>query len=77
MGRIKFTKMHGCGNDYIYVDTMQYPIADPVKEAQENKLLGYWKLDAENRGKDLTGNGYDGQPHGGISYTEANIRCPE
>ena len=23
--------MHGCGNDYIYVDTMQYPIADPVK----------------------------------------------
>ena len=23
--------MHGCGNDYIYVNTMQYPIADPVK----------------------------------------------
>ena len=23
--------MHGCGNDYIYVDTMQYPIADPVQ----------------------------------------------
>ena len=31
MSRIKFTKMHGCGNDYIYVDTMQYPIADPVQ----------------------------------------------
>jgi len=31
MAKIKFTKMHGCGNDYIYVDTMQYPIADPVK----------------------------------------------
>ena len=28
---ILFSKMHGCGNDYIYVDTMQYPIADPVK----------------------------------------------
>jgi diaminopimelate epimerase len=28
---IQFSKMHGCGNDYIYVDTMQYPIADPVK----------------------------------------------
>ena len=23
--------MHGCGNDYIYVDTMQYPVADPVQ----------------------------------------------
>ena len=30
MPKIHFTKMHGCGNDYIYVDTMQYPIADPV-----------------------------------------------
>lgn len=28
--KIKFTKMHGAGNDYIYVDTSQYPIADPV-----------------------------------------------
>lgn len=25
--------MHGCGNDYIYVDTMRHPIADPVKAA--------------------------------------------
>ena len=31
MTKIHFTKMHGCGNDYIYVDTMQYPIADPVQ----------------------------------------------
>ena len=31
MPKIHFTKMHGCGNDYIYVDTMQYLIADPVK----------------------------------------------
>ena len=31
MNKIRFTKMHGCGNDYIYVDTMQNPIADPVK----------------------------------------------
>ena len=31
MGKIRFTKMHGCGNDYIYVDAMQYPIADPAK----------------------------------------------
>ena len=25
MIRIPFTKMHGCGNDYIYVDTMSHP----------------------------------------------------
>lgn len=55
----------------------QCSIADPVKEARENKLLGYWKLDATNRGKDLTGNGYDGVSHGSVTYTEANIRCPE
>ena len=55
----------------------QCAIADPVKEAAENKLLGYWKLDNENRGKDLTGNGFDGYAHGSVTYTEANIRCPE
>ena len=27
--------MHGAGNDYIYVDTTQYPIADPEKKAIE------------------------------------------
>ena len=31
MSKIRFTKMHGAGNDYIYVNAMQYPIADPVK----------------------------------------------
>ena len=31
MSRIEFTKMHGCGNDYIYVNAMQFPIADPAK----------------------------------------------
>ena len=29
--RIKFTKMHGAGNDYIYVDAARYPIADPSR----------------------------------------------
>lgn len=28
---IRFTKMHGAGNDYIYVNTLQYPINDPQK----------------------------------------------
>lgn len=31
--KIPFTKMHGAGNDYIYVNTLQYPIFDPEKVA--------------------------------------------
>ena len=31
MTKIPFTKMHGCGNDYIYVDASRHPIADPGK----------------------------------------------
>ena len=27
---ITFTKMEGLGNDYIYVNALQYPIADPA-----------------------------------------------
>lgn len=30
---IKFTKMHGAGNDYIYVDTSMYAIPNPAKAA--------------------------------------------
>lgn len=30
---IRFTKMHGIGNDYIYVDTMQYEIPNPQEAA--------------------------------------------
>ena len=33
MKKIPFTKMHGCGNDYIYVNVMQHPIADPSAAA--------------------------------------------
>lgn len=29
--KIKFTKMHGAGNDYIYVNTLLYNIPDPEK----------------------------------------------
>ena len=32
---IHFTKMHGAGNDYIYVDTSLYNIGDPVAAARE------------------------------------------
>ncbi len=31
---IRFTKMHGAGNDYIYVDTLLYNIGDPAKAAR-------------------------------------------
>ncbi|MBO4658537.1 MAG: diaminopimelate epimerase [Prevotella sp.] len=33
MSKIPFTKMHGCGNDYIYVDAMRHTIPDPSAAA--------------------------------------------
>ena len=33
MSKIRFTKMHGCGNDYIYVDVTQNAIANPSAAA--------------------------------------------
>ena len=33
MSKIKFTKMHGCGNDYIYVNAMEHPVSDPSRAA--------------------------------------------
>ena len=33
MSKIPFTKMHGCGNDYIYINVSQHPIDDPVQAA--------------------------------------------
>lgn len=35
MKKIEFTKMHGCGNNYIYVDTMRFPISAPERLARE------------------------------------------
>ncbi len=32
---IEFTKMHGAGNDYIYVDTTKYPIGSPKELAKK------------------------------------------
>ncbi len=31
--KIEFTKMHGAGNDYIYVDVARFPLADPERLA--------------------------------------------
>lgn len=33
--KVKFTKMHGAGNDYIYVNTLLYNIPDPAKASIE------------------------------------------
>ena len=33
MDKVKFTKMHGCGNDYIYVDAQLFPMDDPSEAA--------------------------------------------
>lgn len=33
--KVKFTKMHGAGNDYIYVNTLLYNIPDPATAAIE------------------------------------------
>lgn len=35
INKIKFTKMHGAGNDYIYVDVTKYPIVAPERKAIE------------------------------------------
>lgn len=31
---IRFTKLHGCGNDYLYVDGFAQPVDDPIKLSQ-------------------------------------------
>ena len=31
--KIKFTKMHGCGNDYIYINTMEQELPNPQEAA--------------------------------------------
>ena len=44
MSKIPFTKMHGCGNDYIYIDVSQHPIDAPqeaaVKWSDRHKGIG-------------------------------------
>ena len=44
MSKIRFTKMHGAGNDYIYVNAMQYEVRDPsaaaIKWSDRHKGIG-------------------------------------
>ena len=32
--KINFTKMHGCGNDYIYINTMEFAVPQPSEAAR-------------------------------------------
>ena len=32
--KISFTKMHGCGNDYIYINTMEFTVQQPSEAAR-------------------------------------------
>jgi len=32
--KLKFTKMHGCGNDYVYVDCMEHMLPNPEKVSE-------------------------------------------
>ena len=31
--KVKFTKMQGAGNDYIYVNTFLYPLEEPERQS--------------------------------------------
>ncbi|HWP58199.1 MAG TPA: diaminopimelate epimerase [Candidatus Acidoferrales bacterium] len=35
MAEIRFTKMHGCGNDFVVIDCFRHPVADLGKYAQK------------------------------------------
>lgn len=35
---IKFTKMHGAGNDYIYVNTLETPISHPKRSPSSGAI---------------------------------------
>ena len=30
MGTLRFTKMHGCGNDYVYINCFEEQVEDPL-----------------------------------------------
>ena len=50
MGKLDFTKMHGCGNDYVYIDCFKQDVEAP-------ELLARTLSDRHK------GVGGDGDPH--------------
>ena len=55
--RIEFTKMHGLGNDYLFIDTNRFPIADPP---ELSRLMSHRHLGAGSDGIILVEPGRDG-----------------
>lgn len=55
---VRFTKMHGAGNDYIYVNTMEYEIPDPATAA---RVWSAWHTGIGSDGLVLIG-----RPYGGV-----------
>lgn len=39
---MKFTKMHGCGNDYIYVNCFEETVSDPGATAIKVSDRSFW-----------------------------------
>ena len=39
--KIEFTKMHGLGNDYIYVNTMKYPLTNLEEKVHSLESSSY------------------------------------
>lgn len=39
---MKFTKMHGCGNDYIYVNCFEETVSDPGATAIKVSDRHFW-----------------------------------
>ena len=42
--KVRFTKMHGCGNDYIYINMMEQQVPNPqeavIRWSDRNKGIG-------------------------------------
>ena len=55
---VRFTKMHGAGNDYIYVNTMEFEIPDPATAA---RVWSAWHTGIGSDGLVLIG-----RPYGGV-----------
>ena len=45
MGNLRFTKMHGCGNDYIYINCFEEQVEDPAALAVRlsRPAQGHWR----------------------------------
>ena len=50
---MKFTKMHGIGNDYVYVNCFEESIKNPAWNRQRLCICGLYEKGTERSGRDL------------------------